>query len=89
MGKKKSKKTKTDDIEKDLKKDVVADPAILRQELEVLIKNLNKEKNLQEGFVLKDEDVTEVDDGESTDDENADEKNPSNADEIKKQTKYQ
>jgi hypothetical protein len=52
---------------KDLKKDVVGDPDILKQELEVLIKNLNKEKNLQQGFVLRDEDVSDFDDGgEST-----------------------
>ena len=51
---------------KDLKKDVVGDPMILKQELEVLIKNLNKEKNLQQGFVLRDEDVSDFDDdGES------------------------
>ena len=48
---------------KDLKKDVVGDPDILKQELEVLIKNLNKEKNLQQAFVLRDEDVSDFDDG--------------------------
>ena len=48
---------------KDLKKDVVGDPMILKQELEVLIKNLNKEKNLQQAFVLRDEDVSDFDDG--------------------------
>merc|ERR1712021_124018 len=48
---------------KDLKKDVVGDPMILKQELEVLIKNLNKEKNLQQSFVLRDEDVSDFDDG--------------------------
>merc|ERR1712008_379828 len=46
-----------------LKKDVVGDPMILKQELEVLIKNLNKEKNLQQSFVLRDEDVSDFDDG--------------------------
>merc|ERR1712218_592892 len=70
MGKKKNKEKKTFELEKDLKKDVVTDPSILKQELEVLIKNLNKQKNLQESFVLKDEDVTEVDDGDSSGDEN-------------------
>merc|ERR1712038_149017 len=69
MGKKKNKEKKNSEVEKDLKKDVATDPSILKQELEVLIKNLNKQKNLQESFILRDEDVTEVDDGESSDDE--------------------
>merc|ERR1712083_603964 len=71
MGKKKNKEKKNSEVEKDLKKDVATDPSILKQELEVLIKNLNKQKNLQESFILRDEDVTEVDDGaESSGDEN-------------------
>ena len=68
MGKKKSKKSKTGD--EALKKDVVTDPNILKQELEVLIKNLNREQNLQEKFIVKDDEVSDVDDGElSGDDE--------------------
>merc|ERR1712212_1185091 len=70
MGKKKNKEKNNSVVEKDLKKDVATDPSILKQELEVLIKNLNKQKNLQESFILRDEDVTEVDDGESSGDEN-------------------
>jgi len=61
-----NKEKKTSDIEKD-----VTDPTILKQELEVLIKNLNKEKNLQASFILRDEDVSEVDDGGTSGEEDA------------------
>ena len=66
MGKKKNKKS--NDTKEDLKKDVVTDPNVLKQELEVLIKNLNRERNLQEGFILKDDEVSDVDDAELSDD---------------------
>merc|ERR1712004_485693 len=66
MGKKKNKKS--NDTKEDLKKDVVTDPNLLKQELEVLIKNLNRERNLQEGFILKDDEVSDVDDAELSDD---------------------
>ena len=71
MGKKKSKKSETAD--EALKKDVVTDPNILKQELEVLIKNLNREKNLQESFVIKDDEVSDFDDGELSGDDGDDE----------------
>ena len=71
MGKKKSKKSKTGD--EALKKDVVTDPNILKQELEVLIKNLNREQNLQEKFIVKDDEVSDVDDGELSGDDGDDE----------------
>ena len=46
--------------EKDLqiKKNIQANPQLLKQELEVLVKNLNKEAKLQDYFVKKDEDVS-------------------------------
>ena len=66
MGKKKNKKS--NDTKEDLKKDVVTDPNLLKQELEVLIKNLNRERNLQDGFILKDDEVSDVDDAELSDD---------------------
>ena len=66
MGKKKNKKSNV--TNEDLKKDVVTDPNVLKQELEVLIKNLNRERNLQDGFILKDDEVSDVDDAELSDD---------------------
>ena len=66
MGKKKNKKS--NDTKEDLKKDVVTDPNLLKQELEVLIKNLNRERNFQDGFILKDDEVSDVDDAELSDD---------------------
>ena len=62
--KKPNKPKKSDEIqEKDLqiKKKIQADPQLLKQELEVFIKNLNKEGNIQEAFVLKDDEVSDVD----------------------------
>ena len=46
--------------EKDLqiKKNIQANPQLLKQELEVFVKNLNKEAKLQDYFVKKDEDVS-------------------------------
>lgn len=67
MGKKKAKKQAVENL--DIKKDVVQDPNILKQELEVLIKNLNKERNLSEAFVLRDDEVSEVDDGDLSGDD--------------------
>ena len=67
MGKKKAKSQNSDDL--DIKKDVVSDPKILAQELEVLIKNLNKEQNLQDSFVVKDDQVSDVDEGDLSNDE--------------------
>ena len=46
--------------EKDLqiKKNIQANPQLLKQELEVFVKNLNKEAKLQDYFVKKDDDVS-------------------------------
>ena len=72
MGKKKNatkKEPSKKDTQEEIKKDLAADPQMLKQELEVLIKNLNKEHNLKENFLLKDEDVSEVDDDPLSDTE--------------------
>merc|ERR1712150_366744 len=57
---KKNQQPKNVNEEKDLqiKKNIQANPQLLKQELEVLVKNLNKEAKLQDYFVKKDEDVS-------------------------------
>ena len=47
MGKKNKKKVVQDD-----RKDVITNPDVLKQELEVLINNLNKEQNLQKSLTI-------------------------------------
>ena len=49
------------------KKAVVDDPAALKQELEVFIKNLNKEGNLQDLMIIRDDQVPEFDDNDDDD----------------------
>merc|ERR1712110_501001 len=67
--------------EKDLqiKKNIQANPQLLKQELEVFVKNLNKEAKLQDYFVKKDDDVSDIDDDPLTDDE---QEEPIQSDEI-------
>ena len=56
----KKKQPKNVNEEKDfqIKKNIQANPQLLKQELEVFVKNLNKEAKLQDYFVKKDEDVS-------------------------------
>merc|ERR1712062_53182 len=62
-----------------IKKNIQANPQLLKQELEVFVKNLNKEAKLQDYFVKKDDDVSAIDDAPLTDDE---QEEPIQSDEI-------
>merc|ERR1712141_400419 len=77
----KKKQPKNVNEEKDfqIKKNIQANPQLLKQELEVFVKNLNKEAKLQDYFVKKDEDVSDIDDDPLTDDE---QEEPIQSDEI-------
>merc|ERR1711936_486865 len=77
----KKKQPKNVNEEKDfqIKKNIQANPQLLKQELEVFVKNLNKEAKLQDYFVKKDEDVSDVDNDPLTDDE---QEEPIQSDEI-------
>merc|ERR1712079_463146 len=78
---KKNKQQKNVNEEKDLqiKKNIQANPQLLKQELEVFVKNLNKGAKLQDYFVKKDDDVSDIDDDPLTDDE---QEEPIQSDEI-------